>query len=55
MLDYFLLPHMNRFKRKDFHDCFLRTAIRLDNLTEFCVEVKKLWTQRVSVEATCLL
>ena len=42
VLDYFLLPRMDRFRRTCFNDSFLRTAVRLHQLTDFYTEVKKL-------------
>jgi DNA invertase Pin-like site-specific DNA recombinase len=49
VLDYFLLPRMDQFRRTCFHDSFLRTAVRLHKLTDFYTEVKKLNAERSSV------
>ena len=42
VLDYFLLPNMKWFRRTYFKDSFLRTAVRLQKVTNFYAEVKKL-------------
>jgi DNA invertase Pin-like site-specific DNA recombinase len=48
VLDYFLLPRMDQFRRVCFNDSFLRTAVRLHKLTDFYTEVKKLNAERSS-------
>jgi len=43
VLDYFLLPNMEWFRRTYFKDSFLRTAVQLPKVTNFYAEVRKLW------------
>jgi hypothetical protein len=51
VLDYFLLPNMDGFKRRYFDDSYLSNAVRLHRLTDFYSVVKKLWAERSVIAA----
>ena len=46
VIDYFVLPRMDSYKRTHMHDSWFRKAVKLHDLTEFYSAVKKLWAER---------
>lgn len=50
VLQYFLLPTMETFRRVSFVDSFLRTSTRLHKLTDFYGTVKEMWSERAEMQ-----